>query len=71
MTLDNNSLYLFRVYIVVGFGVVVILLAMTILFPLLYKKYMEKGSKGNLHTAYPDLGSEALSQVRKLILIFP
>jgi hypothetical protein len=57
----------FRVYIVLGFGMVVILLATTFLFPLLYRKYMEKSSKGNLYTSYADLGSEALSQVQKLI----
>ena len=59
---------MFRVYIVLGFGVVVIFLAMTVLFPLLFKKYMEKSSKGNSYKSYSDLGGEALSQVCKLFL---
>ena len=67
VTFKIDILKLFRVYIVLGFGVVVILLVMTVLFPLLYRKYLEKSNKGNLYTSYADLGSEALSQVWKLI----
>jgi hypothetical protein len=55
------------VYIVIGFCVVVILLAMAVLFPLLYRKYVEKSRKGHLYTSYSHLRSESLSQVLKLI----
>jgi len=51
------------VCIVLGFGVVVILLTMTVLFPLLYRKYMEKTSKGPMYRPYPDLEDDNLSQV--------
>merc|ERR1719206_614087 len=53
----------FRVFIVLGMSASIILLALAVLLPLLYRKFMEKTSKGAELPHYPDLEDDVLSQV--------
>ena len=60
----------FRVFVVLGLSASILLLALAVLVPLLYRKFMEKTSKGDELPHYPGLEDDVLSQVISLQQIY-